>query len=261
MFKSLYILFLLFCFGTTLLGQKTPFAVEVAAFAEPVSDGYFKEISGVYETLDANYIYRYYIDIPTEEEANQKKESVKKLGFINARVINFQALRQVCTVTCQYIPPAKTGKTVSPFQAKTKSYGSVEALHCIFFDFDKSFIRSDAKIELNKLLDVLQGNDNYQLEILAHTDARGSLEYNEALSKRRSLATELYLTKKGIHSSRITKKLFGESEPIALNELSSGEDTEVGRQFNRRVEFRILDAAGNVLGVVDKIRVPETVQK
>lgn len=261
MFKSLYILFLLSCFGTALLGQKTSFAVEVAAFAEPVSDGYFKDISGVYETLDANYIYRYYIDVPTKEDANQKKEAVKTLGFINARVIDFQSLRQACAVTCQYIPPAKTGKTVSPFQVKTESYGNVEALHCIFFDFDKSFIRSDAKIELDKLLDVLQRNDNYQLEILAHTDARGSLEYNEALSRRRSLATEQYLTKKGIHASRITKKLFGESEPIALNELSSGEDTEVGRQFNRRVEFRILDTAGNVLGVVDKIRVPETVQK
>jgi outer membrane protein OmpA-like peptidoglycan-associated protein len=261
MFKNFYILPLLLCCSTALFGQKTDFAVEVAAFAEPVSDGYFKDINNVYETLDVNYIYRYYIDAPTEAAANEQKETVKNIGFVNARVINFQNLKNACNLTCQYIPPAKTGKTLSPFQAKTETVANVESLHCIFFDFDKSFIRKDAKVELNKLLDVLQRNDNYQLEILAHTDARGSLEYNEALSRRRSLATEQYLTKRGIYASRITKKLFGESDPIALNELSSGEDTELGRQFNRRVEFRILDEAGNVLGVVDQIRIPETVQK
>lgn len=261
MFKNLCTSFLLFFCGITLFAQKTPFAVEVAAFAEPVSDGYFKDLNNVYETLDANYIYRYYIDVPTESEASQKKEAVKKAGFINARIIDFQALKSVCNVTCQYIPPAKTGKTLSPFLAKKETFKNVEALHCIFFDFDRSFIRDDAKIELNKLFDVLQRNDNYHLEILAHTDARGSLEYNKALSSRRSLETERYLTKRGIHPSRIMKKTFGESAPIALNELSTGEDTEIGRQFNRRVEFRILDAAGNVLGVVNKIRVPEKIQK
>ena len=260
MFKNFYILVFLLCCGTTLFGQKAAFAVEVAAFAEPVSDGYFKDINNVYETLDVNYIYRYYIDAATETEANEKKESVKEVGFVNARVIDLQALKGACNLTCQYVSPTKTGKTLSPFKATTETHGSVESLRCIFFDFDRSFIRDDAKIELNKLLDVLQRNDHYQLEILAHTDARGSLEYNKALSSRRSLTTEKYLTKRGINASRITKKLFGESEPIALNELSSGEDTEIGRQFNRRVEFRILDESGNVLGVVDKIRVPETIQ-
>jgi outer membrane protein OmpA-like peptidoglycan-associated protein len=248
------------CFGSTLFGQNASFAVEVAAFAEPVSDGYFKEISNVYETLDANYIYRYYVDAPTETEANQKKEEVKNIGFVNARVIDLQALKSACNVTCQYVSPIKTGKILRPFLPATETFGNIETLHCIFFDFDRSFIRDDAKVDLNKLLDVLQRNDHYHLEILAHTDARGSLEYNQALSRRRSIATEKFLTKRGISPSRITKKLFGESEPIALNELSSGEDTEVGRQFNRRVEFRILNEAGNLVGVVDKIRVPEQIQ-
>lgn len=261
MFKYFYVLFLLCCSLTASLAQKTAFVVEVAAFAEPVSDGYFKAVDNIYETLDANYIYRYYIDVPTKAEAIQTKEVLQKAGFINARVLDFQALQNACNITCQYVPPSKTGKKLSPFQTKTETYQSSEVLHCIFFDFDKSFIRADAKVELDKLLDVLQRNDNYHLEILAHTDARGSLEYNQALSRRRSLATEQYLTRNGIHISRITKKIFGESEPIALNELSSGEDTELGRQFNRRVEFKILDASGNVLNVVDKIRVPKTVQK
>lgn len=252
--------FLFFCSTTTFCQQRT-LAVEVAAFAEPVPDGYFKEINNVYEALDANYIYRYYIDVATNTEAQEKKELVQKAGFVNARVIDFETLRTQCSQTCQYIPPTKTGKVLRPFQSTAETYKFSETLHCIFFDFDKSFIREDASHELDKLVDVLERNDNFQVEILAHTDARGSLEYNQALSRRRSVSTERYLIKKGIHPSRISKKLFGESEPIALNELSSGEDTELGRQFNRRVEFRILDEAGNLLNVVNKIRVPKEVQK
>jgi len=260
MFKNFCALFLLLSFSTTLTAQNAAFAVEVAAFAEPVSDGHFKEIRNVYETLDANYIYRYYIYMNTKTEAVQKKEEVQKLGFKNVRIIDFEERKALCNVTCQYVQPAQTGKKITSFQSQTKKYGITESLRCIFFDFDQSFIRDDAKIELDKLLDVLHRNDNYQLEIMAHTDARGSLEYNKALSKRRSLATERYLIDNGIHSSRITKTLFGESDPIALNELSSGEDTELGRQFNRRVEFKILNEYGNTLGVIDKIRVPEKVK-
>lgn len=254
-------LILLFFCSTSIFSQRTAFAVEVAAFAEPVPDGYFKEINHVYEALDVNYIYRYYIDASTKTEAQEKKELVQNAGFINAKVINFDALRTQCNQTCQYIPPTKTGKVISSFRPTAETYNFSETLHCIFFDFDKSFIRNDASLELDKLVDVLERNDNFQVEILAHTDARGSFEYNQALSRRRSLSTEKYLIKKGIHSSRISKKLFGESDPIALNELSSGEDTELGRQFNRRVEFRILDEAGNLLDVVNKIRVPKQVQK
>lgn len=240
--------------------QNAPYAVEVAAFAEPVPDGHFGSISKVYETLDANYIYRYYIDASSKEEAETTKSSVQKAGFSNARIVDFKYLAENCNATCEYIPPKKTGKTVAPFEAIVSEYSAIQNVHCIFFDFDKSNIRKDAKLELDILTKVLQQNKDYKLAILAHTDARGSIEYNRALSNRRALATQNYLISQGIAKSRMSRKTFGESTPIALNELSNGEDTELGRQFNRRVEFKILDKNGKVLNMVDEINVPTEVK-
>jgi outer membrane protein OmpA-like peptidoglycan-associated protein len=107
----------------------------------------------------------------------------------------------------------------------------------------------------------MQKNPTHQVEILAHTDARGTQKYNNALSMRRAVETQNYLTKHGIKRTKIIKNPLGESTPIALNELATGEDTIVGRQLNRRVEFKILDKSGKVLTVVDKIRVPKQIQK
>lgn len=257
--KIIFILPLLLL-SFSLFAQQAPFAVEVAAFAEPVPDGHFGSLDKVYETLDANYIYRYYIDAATKEEAETTKSAVKQAGFANARIIDFSYLKENCNMTCQYIPPKKTGKTVAPFESIASEYKEIQNVHCIFFDFDKANIRKDAQMELDRLIMVLKQNKDYQLNILAHTDARGSIEYNRALSSRRATATQNYIIQHGISKSRITKKTFGESTPIALNELSNGEDTELGRQFNRRVEFRILDKNNKVLNVVDKIRVPSSVQ-
>lgn len=259
MYRIIYFSILVF-FSTSLFAQQSQFAVEVAAFAEPVPDGHFGSIAKVYETLDANYIYRYYIDAPTKEDAEQTKTTVQKAGYSNARVIDFRYLRENCDATCQYIPPKKTGKEVAPFSPDVTEYTKIEHLHCIFFDFDKAFIRKDAAIELDKLVTVLKQNKNYYLQILAHTDARGSIEYNRALSNRRAATTQSYILNNGISKSRITRKTFGETTPIALNELSNGDDTEEGRQFNRRVEFRILDSDGKILNVVDKILVPNAIQ-
>ena len=251
----------LFLLSSSLFAQNSPFAVEVAAFAQNVPNGHFGNLRDVYETLDANYIYRYYIDADTKEDAQAKKEMAQKAGFVNAKIVNFDELQENCSATCQYIAPKKTGKEVVP------SYGSLEMdivdiqhLHCIFFDFDQSYIRKDASKDLDILVSVLKKNPKYSVQVLAHTDARGTDAYNNALSERRANSTQRYLNKRGIKSSRISKKTYGEYTPIAKNELENGEDTEIGRQYNRRVEFRILDQYGGLVNIVDKIRVPDDIK-
>ena len=74
------LLLLLGMVSSATFAQKSNFAVEVAAFAEPVGLGYFKELKGVYETLDVNYIYRYYIDVSSESEAENKRQEALKMG-------------------------------------------------------------------------------------------------------------------------------------------------------------------------------------
>ena len=109
----------------------------------------------------------------------------------------------------------------------------VEFNEKILFDFSKSDLGDSAKLNLNKLVSVLNKYPNTNIEIQGHTDSRGTDEYNMGLSERRAGAVSSYLQSQGISSARITTKGFGESAPAYSN------DTPEGMAQNRRVEFLI----------------------
>jgi outer membrane protein OmpA-like peptidoglycan-associated protein len=112
--------------------------------------------------------------------------------------------------------------------------GSTIVLKNIFFDFDKATIRPESAGELDRLVKLLKDNPAVSIELGSHTDNVGSDDYNQKLSQNRSLAVVEYLAGKGISKSRVVAKGYGESQPIGTN------DTEEGRQNNRRTEFKIL---------------------
>jgi outer membrane protein OmpA-like peptidoglycan-associated protein len=112
--------------------------------------------------------------------------------------------------------------------------GSKVVLKNIFFDFNKATLRSESIAELNRLVRILDDNATMTIEIGGHTDDKGSDAYNENLSKNRAESVVNYLIKQGVDKSRLTFKGYGESTPIATNE------TEEGRQENRRVEFEVI---------------------
>lgn len=108
-------------------------------------------------------------------------------------------------------------------------------LNNLFFDTDKSNIRTESFAELNRLVQFLTKNPQITIQIEGYTDNQGNAEYNLNLSKNRAIAVVTYLKEKGISESRITSKGFGLNNPIAPN------TTPEGRQQNRRVEFRITE--------------------
>ncbi len=112
--------------------------------------------------------------------------------------------------------------------------GEVVRLNNIFFDYDKATLKEESFPELNRVVKFLNDNPNVEIEIDGHTDSRGSDEYNLALSENRSKSVADYLVSKGISQDRLTYKGYGESRPLADNE------TDEGREMNRRVEFRIM---------------------
>jgi len=112
--------------------------------------------------------------------------------------------------------------------------GQVVRLNNVFFDFDKWDLRSESFIELNRVVKLLNENPSIVIEMSAHTDSRGSDEYNFKLSDNRARSVMEYIISKGIDPSRITSHGYGETKPVATN------DTDDGRQLNRRVEFKIL---------------------
>lgn len=110
----------------------------------------------------------------------------------------------------------------------------------IYFDFDKSNIRPDAEVELQKVITVLKKYPNMTIDVRSHTDSRAPAEYNQALSDRRNASTIKYIINAGgIDASRLTGQGYGESQLV--NRCSDGVDcSEEEHQLNRRSEFIIV---------------------
>src|SRR5262245_27239092 len=103
----------------------------------------------------------------------------------------------------------------------------------LLFDFDSDALRPETRSNLRKLAQSLDKYPGTDLLVAGHTDAVGSQSYNQGLSERRSRSAGNYLVSQGVSSSRLRTKGLGETEPVATN------DTEAGRQANRRVEVAI----------------------
>ena len=103
----------------------------------------------------------------------------------------------------------------------------------ILFDFDSDALKSNARANLTELAQSLQRHPDVDVLIVGHTDAQGTDDYNMNLSYRRANSAAQYLQAQGISSGRIETAGRGETEPIASN------DSEAGRQENRRVEIAI----------------------
>jgi len=103
----------------------------------------------------------------------------------------------------------------------------------LLYDFDSDVVRAEAASNLRNLAASLGKYANTDLLIVGHTDAVGTSQYNQTLSQRRATAAANYLTAQGVNPARLQAVGRGETEPLATN------DTEGGRQLNRRVEVAI----------------------
>ena len=109
----------------------------------------------------------------------------------------------------------------------------------IYYDFDKSDIREDAKPTLNQLANTLKQNPSIKIQLSSHTDCRGNEGYNEELSQRRAQSAVDYLISLGINANRLIAKGYGESNPAVICNCSNC--TEEEHQKNRRTTFKILE--------------------
>ena len=140
-------------------------------------------------------------------------------------------------------------------------------LENIFFDFDKYTLRPESREELDGLIDLLNLNPNVTIELSAHTDRKGSDEYNNVLSQRRAEAVVSYLVAKGIAPDRLTAVGKGKTEPktvtrginkrydfLEIGDILSEEfieklppeQQEMADQVNRRTEFKVLSVTYNL---------------
>jgi outer membrane protein OmpA-like peptidoglycan-associated protein len=103
----------------------------------------------------------------------------------------------------------------------------------LLFDFDSSALRDEARQNLTEFAESMEEFEETKILVVGHTDAQGSEEYNQKLSDRRAESATSHLVDRGVDPSRLTSVGRGETEPVASN------DTEEGRQQNRRVEVAI----------------------
>ena len=121
-----------------------------------------------------------------------------------------------------------------------KSGNNIE-ISCVFYDFDKSTTYSYTE-NINKLAQWLKENPTAVIEIIGHTDNKGSNEYNKKLSLRRAKFVKKQLTGKGVNPKAIKIKALGESNPVAVN------TSIASRKLNRRVEFKLTkEGSGTIL--------------
>ena len=116
-------------------------------------------------------------------------------------------------------------------QGKPRHAESVKGLNKIYFDFDSSDIKSEAKKTLEDNAGWLKKNGNAHVTVEGHCDERGSIEYNLSLGERRAQAVKSYMTSLGIPASRISIISYGKEKP-----LTNG-DSESDYAKNRRANF------------------------
>lgn len=136
----------------------------------------------------------------------------------------------------QNIVTGDTDKNIALTQKKEVVTEDAIVIENIYFDFNKSTIKKESELSLNKIVEVLKNNTNMSITINAHTDNKGSESYNQKLSESRAKAAYQYLIKKGISANQLSYKGFGESELLVKCDKCTAEQD----QKNRRIEFKII---------------------
>ncbi len=129
-------------------------------------------------------------------------------------------------------------RELAEMQAKQTDRGMVVTLSDVLFDTGAATLKPGADLALGRVSEFLQKNPETKLIVEGHTDSVGSDASNESLSQRRADAVKAALLSRGIQSDRIETLGRGEGYPVASN------DTQAGRQQNRRVEIVFSNEAG-----------------
>ncbi len=157
--------------------------------------------------------------------------TVLKDGFVD-NTIMFEADKGSKHTYTKNLELNPTKATIVEVEDKT-----IIDIENIYFDFNKWSIKQESTISLNKVVDILNGNPEMRINIYAHTDNKGTKNYNLDLSENRAAAAMKFLINKGVDANRMISHGLGETELLidCKNDCTKAED-----QINRRIEFVII---------------------
>lgn len=171
-----------------------------------------------------------------QKAATEKAAAIKALQEAEAQ--RAAAEKALAAATAAQEKNTKLEQEIADLHAIKADRGLVMILGDVVFDINKADLKPGGIITVENLANFLQEYSTRRVMIEGFTDSTGAAEYNQILSERRALAVRQALLNKGIESSRIDFKGYGEEFPVATNESAAG------RQMNRRVEIIISDEAG-----------------
>ena len=203
---------------------------ELLANAEvTLLDSKFQELDKVMSDAQANYKFKvvcaetYYVrTTKTDYNTSERKITIVKVSGKSEMPISLD--KKVVVVK------------------KDDDVAKALGIKMIYFDLDKSFIRPDAALELEKILTVMKENPTMTVDVRSHTDCRQTVAYNAALSQKRVVTTIAWLVQNGIDKNRLTGKGYGESQltnACPCEPTNESTCSEEEHQLNRRSEFII----------------------
>jgi outer membrane protein OmpA-like peptidoglycan-associated protein len=161
------------------------------------------------------------------------REAQQARGVAEARSQEAERARREAEVAMQRARQLE--RELKDLEAKRTAEGLQLTMRGVLFAFDSDELQPGARTSLARIAEFLNGYPNQSVSVDGHTDSVGSDTYNQTLSERRARSTADYLTTQGVARGRISVRGHGESQPVAPN------DTDAGRQQNRRVEILLKD--------------------
>ncbi len=142
-----------------------------------------------------------------------------------------QEQKETVTAPATPAPEAVQQAPSSAGEQRERAAGPAQGLRPVYFDFDKSFIRDDAREVLKENAAWLKAHPKVKIKIEGNCDEKGTKEYNQALGQRRAETAKKFLADMGVTGSRISLISYGKEKPVCT------EGTETCWQKNRRDDF------------------------
>lgn len=185
------------------------------------------------------------------EQGNHYTFLIRKKGYFNKKIEAFVNVQGciLCIDGVKKLEPGVADNLTAGFEMGTllanlemqrAELNRTMVIDNIYYDYDKSHIRTDAARELDKLVSFLKENPILLVELGSHTDSRGKDDYNMDLSQKRAQSAVDYIVKRGsIKGNRIKAKGYGESKLV--NQCVNGTNcNEEEHQRNRRTELKVI---------------------
>ncbi|MFK7757395.1 MAG: OmpA family protein [Flavobacteriales bacterium] len=178
------------------------------------------------------------LDIENLSALEWVEQTLDKEALTEKELMELESENEADEVPTESLSVTNPEKYILASKEDLKIALNEKGLQNIYFDFDQSAIRQDAKPVLDELASMLTVNPGVNLYVNAHTDARGSNDYNDALSESRAESVRKYLSNRGIDPSRLQLSWFGEEQ--LTNACADGVNCEENaHELNRRAAFAL----------------------